>query len=258
MKKIITTIILLLFLSCLFSQNSLNYKKILIVATNVDMLGQKENGTFIYELARPFQYFIDNGYGVDFVTPKGGKVAIYPTGDAGPDIGKIQRTRLYISKTQNSLTPHEVKDSEYVAVFFPGGYGQFFDVVKNDSISSLVAKIYENKGVIGATGHGTASLINIKLSNNKYLVDGKKMTCFPHWFELKEMFISDYGKLLPFDMQEELAKRGANLIVCLPSQKPTQECTQIIDPENRIITGAYAGNADWVAEQLVKQLQITR
>ena len=241
-----------------FCQDSLKTKKILIVATNVDILGKNENGTFISELARPFQYFIDSGYDVDFVTPKGGKVAIYPTGDAGLDIGKIQRTRLYISKTKNSLHPHNVKDSEYVAVFYPGGYGQFFDVVKNDSISNLVAKIYENGGVIGTAGHGTASLINIKLSNNKYLVDGKKMTCFPHWFELKEMFISDYGKLLPFDMQEVLAKRGANLIVCLPSQKSTQECTQIIDYKNRLISGAYAGNADWVAEQIVKQLQITR
>ena len=258
MKKLIPTLIFLFLGSGFFCQDTLNYKKILIVATNVDILGKTENGTFISELARPFQYFIDNGYDVDFVTPKGGKVAIYPTENAGLDIGKIQRSHLYISKTKNSLLPTEVIDSEYVAVFYPGGYGQFFDVVKNETISILVAKIYEHGGVIGSTGHGAASLINIKLSTNKYLVEGKKMTCFPHWSELKDMYMSDYGKLLPFDMQEVLTKRGANLIVCPSRPSPTKECTQIIDYKNRLITGAFASDADWVAEQIVKQLQIIR
>ncbi|MBA3683314.1 MAG: type 1 glutamine amidotransferase domain-containing protein [Bacteroidetes bacterium] len=258
MRQIISTIFLLLFCTDYFCQDSSKTKKILIVATNVDILGKNENGTFVFELARPFQYFVDNGYDVDFVTPKGRKVAIYPKANAGLDIGKIQLSKLYISKTQNSLLPTEVKCTDYVAVFYPGGYGQFFDVVNNDSISTLVAKIYENGGVIGTTGHGAASLINIKLTNNKYLVEGKKMTCFPHWSELKDMFVSDYGKLLPFDMQEVLAKRGANLIVCPSRPSPTKECTQIIDYTNRLITGAFASDADWVAEQIVKQLQITR
>ena len=257
MNKIISTIVLLLLYSSYFCQDSLNTKKILIVATNVDIVGKNENGTFVFELARPFQYFIDNGYDVDFITPKGGKVAIYPKANAGLDIGKIQLSKLYISKTENSLLPTEVKYTDYVAVFYPGGYGQFFDVVKNDSISTLVAKIYENGGVIGTTGHGTASLVNIKLSNNKYLVEGKKMTCFPHWAEL-EMFWSDYGKLLPFDMQEVLTKRGANLIVCPFRPKPNEKfpCTEIVDDKNRLVTGAYAGNADWVAKEMDRQCRI--
>ncbi len=258
MKKTVPIIIFLLFCSEFFCQDSLKVKKILIVATNIDLLGKFESGTFLYEVARPFKYFIDNGYDVDFTTPKGGKVAIYPTGDQGFDIGKIQRSKLYISKTKNSLLPTEVHDSEYVAVFYPGGHGQYFDVVKDESISILVAKIYENGGIIGSAGHGEASLINIKLSNNKYLVEGKKMTCFPHWSELKDMYISDYGKLLPFDMQEVLAKRGANLIVCPSIPKPNKECRQIVDYKNRMITGAFAGDADWVAEEIVKQLQTKR
>lgn len=81
MRQITLTLFFLLLGSILFCQDSLKTKKILIVATNVTLLGKNENGTFIYEVARPFKYFIDNGYDVAFVTPKGGQVAIYPTGD---------------------------------------------------------------------------------------------------------------------------------------------------------------------------------
>ena len=252
MKNIITIIALLFFNSNFFSQDSLKIKKILIVATNINLVGKNESGTFLPEIANPFKYFINKGYDVDIVTPKGGRVAIYAWGDA------TERNELFIYKTKNSLSPIEVKNSQYVAIFYPGGHGQYFDVVKDDRISILAAKIYENGGVIGTTGHGAASLINIKLRNNKYLVEGKKMTCFPRWSELKDMYISDYGKLLPFDMQEILTKRGANLIVCPSKEKLNKECTQIVDYENRMVTGAFAGDADWVAEEIIKQLQTNK
>src|SRR6478735_9355395 len=118
MNKIISTIILLLFCSNLFSQDSLKSKKILIIATNVDIFNKNENGTFLIEIAYPFQYFIDNGYGIDIITPKGGQTAIYPKEYAGPGLGKIQRSELFISKTKSSLSPDEVVDSVYLAVYY--------------------------------------------------------------------------------------------------------------------------------------------
>ncbi len=251
MKILITAILLLTSSTFCYSQN----KKILIVATNVDVVGKNESGTYLYEIAYPFQYFIDHGYDVDITTPKGGKVAIYPKEYAGPGLGKIQRSELFISKTKNSLLPTEVKDTAYAAVFYPGGHGQYFDVINDERISNLTAKIYENGGVIGSAGHGAVSLVNIKLSNHKYLVEGKKMTCFPHWAELQYMFISDYGKLLPFDMEEVLASRGANLIACEKGAKQSKGVTTIVDDNNRIVTGAFAGDAQSVAEEIVKLLQ---
>lgn len=258
MNKNIFTIFIFLFSLSAFCQTVLQKKKILFVATNIDVVGKNENGTFLIEIAYPFQYFTDHGYEVDIVTPKGGPVPVYPKEYAGPGLGKIQRSALFISKTNNSLPPNEIKDTDYVAVFYPGGYGQFFDVVKDETIAILVKKIYERGGIIGTTGHGTASLSNIKLSNTKYLVDGKKMTCFPHWMEIQKMWQSDYGKLLPFDMQDVLANRGANLVVCQPGLKTTIECTQVVDDKNRIVTGAFAQDAQWVAEEMVKLLLITK
>jgi hypothetical protein len=81
------------------------------------------------------------------------------------------------------------------------------------------------------------------------------MTCFPTWAEKVWMNISGYGKYLPFNMQDVLVRRGANLIVS-PSKETHKEksLTMIIDEKNRIITGAFAFNATWVAEQMTMML----
>lgn len=253
MNKALYTIILLLLCSDFFSQDSLRTKKILIVATNVNSFGSTGNGTLSWEIGYPFQYFIDKGYQVDITTPKGGKVALYDL-MVPDDLKKILQSELFLSKTKNSLSPGQVKDSAYIAVFYPGGYGQFLDVVDNTQLSRLISKIYEKGGVIGTCGHGAASLTNIKLSNSKYLVDGKKITCFP-WSMEKKMSQSNYGMGIPFNMEKVLAQRGANLIFCPNGSKPSRECTIAVDDANRIVTGASAFEAQGVSEEMVKLLQ---
>ncbi len=245
--------------SGIFCQDSLKSKKILIVATNVDLLGKNENGTYLIEIAYPFQYFIDQGYEVDVVTPKGGRAALYPKEYAGPRLGKIQRSELFVSETNNTLAPTQVNDSSYAAIYFPGGYGQFFDVAKDEEIAKLAVNIYEKGGIIASAGHGTASLTNIKLSNGKYLVEGKTMTCFPHWVELEKMFVSDYGKLLPFDMEKVLAEKGARLITYKKETKQSGKgISTIVDEKNRIVSGAFADDALWVAEEIVRLIQLKK
>lgn len=245
MKLLFTCILLLTALSC-YCQN-----KVLIVATNVDSVGNNISGSFLMEIAYPFQYFVDNGFDVDIVTPKGGKVAIYDNGKVKDDLKKIRESKLFTSKTATSLSPGNVDTKNYAAIFYPGGHGQYFDVINDERISAIAARIYENGGALGTAGHGAASLINIQLSGGKYLVDGKKITCFPHWAEKKFMNISNYGKLLPFDMQEVLARRGANLIVCTEATRPNTEFTHVEDTKARIVTGAFATSAPWVAERMV-------
>lgn len=225
-------------------------KKILIVSTNVDSVGASQSGTFLREIAYPFKYFTDQGYTVDIVTPKGGKAALYQRPNEADDLIRIQNSDAFISKTSSTLSPAQVNPKEYVAVFYPGGHGQYFDVVNDERIARLTAAIYERGGVVGTAGHGAASLINVQLRNGAYLVENKSMTCFPHWAEKKFMDISHYGRLLAFDMQEVLVRRGAKLTVCTAETYGSKELNQIVDAKNRMVTGAFAGSAQWVAEQM--------
>jgi putative intracellular protease/amidase len=246
-----TILFILLFTAALsgYAQS----KKILIVSTNIDSVGNNASGSYLMEIAFPFQYFIDKGFDVDIVTPKGQHAAIY--GKVTDELLPITTNELFKTKTSNTLTPDQVRAKDYVAIFYPGGHGQYFDVMADERIAALAATIYENGGIVGTAGHGAASLVSIQLRNGEYLIKNKKMTCFPLWAEKKFMNISNYGKLLPFDMQEVLTRRGANLIVCTPETRPNQEFTHIVDAKNRMVTGAFATSAKWVAEQMVILIQ---
>jgi putative intracellular protease/amidase len=124
--------------------------------------------------------------------------------------------------------------------------------VNDERIAAITAAIYENGGVIGTAGHGVASLINVRLKNGSFLVDGKSITCFPQWAEKKFMNISNYGKLLAFDMQEVLARRGAKLTVCTEATYGNKELNEVVDKKNRMVTGAFANSAKWVAERMME------
>jgi putative intracellular protease/amidase len=231
-------------------------KKILIVSTNIDSVGANASGTYLMEIAIPFKVFTDRGYQVDIVTAKGGRAAIY--GKVTELLEPITRLESYQRAVAATLSPAQVKSDEYSAVFYPGGHGQYFDVVDNADIARIAAGIYEGGGVVGTAGHGVASLVNVKLSNGHYLVEGKRMTCFPHWAELKFMNISEYGELLAFDMEVVLRDRGADLIVCTEETRPNKELTHIADQKNRIVTGAFASSAGWVAEEVIKLIDVAK
>lgn len=223
--------------------------KILIVSTNRDSVGTHASGTYLPEIAYPFQYFTDNGYEVDIVTPKGGKASIYKR-DMPAELEMIFTSERFVAKTDHTPSPSSVKANDYAAVFYPGGHGQYFDVVHDERIAQITAAIYEKGGVVGTAGHGVASLIEVRLSNGEYLVNGKRITCFPHWAELKWMDISNYGKLLAFEMEEVLARRGADLVVSSFDTRSDPALTLVVDKPNRMVTGSFASSAKWVAEQM--------
>ena len=136
----------------LMSYVGIAQNKILIVSTNKDSVGRDASGSYVKEIANPFRHFKQAGLEIDVVTPKGGKAAIY--GSVTSDLQDIVNDSLYINKVMNTLTPDQVRYKDYAAVFYPGGHGQYFDVVSDERIAALTATIYENKGVIGTAGHG--------------------------------------------------------------------------------------------------------
>lgn len=246
-------IVLLLSVYFSFAQS----RKILIVSTNRDSVGTNVSGTYLIEIADPFKHFTDNGYEVDIVTPKGGKAAIYQAANQKEEILQIQRTKLFIDKTTNTFSPDKINPRAYAAIFYPGGHGQYFDVLSDERIAKIAATIYENGGVVGTAGHGAASLVNIQLGNGKYFVDGKRMTCFPTWAEKIWMNISNYGKLLPLDMEEVLRRRNAILIVATRETVDDDKLTHIANEEQRLVTGSFASSALWVAKEMDRIIKNT-
>jgi len=230
---------------------SAQQKNILIISTNIDSVGSNRSGTYLPEIAFAFKVFTDKGYSVDIVTPKGGKASIYEA-KVPADLQQIRDSKAYIDKVNNTLSPDLVDASTYVGVYVPGGHGQFFDVATDERIATIIARIYEAGGVVGTAGHGTASIVNVKLSNCSFLVAGKKMTTYPSWGEVKWMNISNYGKLLPFDMAEVIKRRGAQLVMATLETSNDRNLTNVVDAPNRFVTGSFASSAAWVSEEMIK------
>ncbi|WP_103072329.1 type 1 glutamine amidotransferase domain-containing protein [Aquimarina sediminis] len=241
---------ILLLLVLIISCNKKNEKtKILFITTNINEMKSEPNGTYLIELAVPFYQFSEKNFEIDITSPKGGKIPIYHSGDTTSLVKSVIKSEVFKSKTQNSLKATEINPEEYLAVIIPGGYGQFWDTHKNKDILQIISEIYELGGVIGTIGHGTATLIDVKLKSGAYLVKNKTMTSFPSWNEKNIMKQSNFGKLLPYDMETELKKRGANLKVYNHAKKINYE---IIDSKNRLVTASFANSGKFVADEVLK------
>lgn len=129
-------------------------QKILIISTNVGILDNASNGTFLMEIAYPVLVFMEAGFEVDILTPKGGKAARYHRGELPKSLAKIQYSEYFKQKTENTLLPNQINTKEYAGVYYPGGGGQFYDMVSNQEISRIAASIYESGGIVGAAVMG--------------------------------------------------------------------------------------------------------
>lgn len=227
-------------------------KKVLLVCTSNGTVNNAHNGTFLVELAAPVYLLNRAGYALDIVSPKGGALPIYHKGDTSQFLRQAVQTAVYKEKTKNSLLPEEIKIEDYAAVIIPGGYGQFWDLQQHPMLLQKIAAIYERGGMLGAIGHGNATLACLVLKDGTPLVKNKTLTCFPSWFEREYMAEANYGKALPFDMETRLKEYGAILLPVVKGQSGNEKQ---LDTANRLATAAFANDADFVASAVIHWLE---
>ena len=80
-----------------------------------------------------------------------------------------------------------------------------WDFPNNKDLSRITSTIYENGGIVGAVCHGPSALVDVKLSNGKYLVEGKDVNSFTN-AEEEEVGLA---KEVPFLLETKLKERGA-------------------------------------------------
>lgn len=79
------------------------------------------------------------------------------------------------SKMTASIPLASVVVSEYVAVMYPGGHGPMWDLAVDETSQKIIADAYEIGKYVAFVCHGPAAVVNVKLSNGKFLVEGKKV-----------------------------------------------------------------------------------
>ena len=221
-------------------------KKILFVVTSHDKKGNtgQPTGYYLGEVSHPWEVLADAGYEIDFVSPKGGKAPVDGFDLNDPVNKKFWEDSVYHKKVENTLKPEEVNPQDYNVIFYAGGHGAMWDFADNKKLAELASEIYEQGGIVGAVCHGPAGLVNIKLKNGDYLVDGKKINAFTNEEE-KEVKLD---KEVPFLLETQLIERGAKF-----EKSPLWQVHVVAD--QRVVTGQNPQSAKGVGEAILKELQ---
>lgn len=220
-------------------------KRILIIVSNANTIGpnNRRTGSFLPEVAHPYAEFDRADYQIDFASLTGDTPYLDALNLAGdPDnlaflTGKGWETMQKAAKLSN------VDVSTYDAVFVPGGLAPMVDMPENALLKKVIKETYERNAVVGAVCHGPVSLLNVKLSDGSYLVNGKNITSFTDEEE-KGYAIAD----VPFLLESALTKQGAKFHAAA-----VWSAHSIAD--GNLVTGQNPASAKGVAEKMIAILE---
>lgn len=248
MKKLALLVLSLFMIGFAQSQTKKTIKmkkKILFVVTSHDKKGDtgESTGYYLGEVSHPWEVLHHAGYDIDFVSPKGGTPPVDGFDLKDPVNKAFWENKEYKNKIDHSLTPSQVKPDEYSGIFYAGGHGAMWDLADNTELASIASKIYENGGIVAGVCHGPAGLVNIKLNDGKYLVDGKKINAFTNEEEAEVKLTN----VVPFLLEDQLKARGAKF------EKSGLWQTHVVT-DQRVITGQNPQSAKAVGEAILKEL----
>lgn len=186
--------------------------KVLFVVTSHDELGNtgKKTGLWIEEFAAPYYKFHDLGKEIVIASPKGGQAPIDPKSDLPEN--KTEATRRYYSdnETQNKLSNtvllSTVSESDFDAIFYPGGHGPMWDLPDNNDSIRLIESFYNNGKPVALVCHAPVALKNVKTPDGEWLIKGKRVTAFAN----TEEEAVQLTHVVPFLLEDMLKERGAN------------------------------------------------
>jgi putative intracellular protease/amidase len=220
-------------------------KKVLIIVSNANAIGpnNRRTGNFLPEVAHPYAEFDRAHYQIDFASLSGDT----PYLDALNLAGDPDNLAFLVGKgwadMQKAVKLSTVDVRTYDAIFMPGGLAPMVDMPENKLLKQVVKETYERNAVVGAVCHGPVSLLNVKLSDGSYLVNGKNISSFTTAEE------DNYARAdVAFDLQTALTKQGAIYHTVEP-----WAAFSIAD--GNLVTGQNPASGKGVAEKMIKILE---
>jgi putative intracellular protease/amidase len=220
-------------------------KKILIVVSSADRIGPygRVTGNLLTELGNAYETFKNQGYDIDIYSVKGGAAPLDFDDEFDPlNVAFLEGEGFLKSKNTKSIA--ELGSLEgYDALYIPGGLGPVVDMPDNETIHKIVLDFWENGKVVSAVCHGPVSLINVKLKDGSYLVNGKHVGGFSKAEEEKYA-----QKDVPFELEDALVDRGG----IYGKSDPWQPYSVA---DGRLVTGQNPASAKGVAEKVIGILE---
>jgi putative intracellular protease/amidase len=214
-------------------------------------------GFWAAELTHPYYEFTRVRYDVTIASPDGGKVEIDALSDprdaskwSADDLismGFLNTPEL-VALLDDTRRLADLNLDEFDAIVVCGGNAPMFQFREHEDLKRAVARFYEAEKPTALLCHGVAALIDVQLPDGSYLAAGKTVTGFAN-VEEDYLDMSVGQKVMPYRIEDELRKRGANYV-----QGGLFKAFAVRD--GRLITGQqqYAGAK--VAELVITALGI--
>ena len=225
-------------------------KRVLMVLTSHDNMGVsgKKTGNWFDEVATPYYTFKEHGFEVVMASPKGGAAPIDPF--SYDDAFTTDNTRRFDDDPAaqralaDTLTLSEINYRDFDSAFFPGGYGQLWDLASDSLAIRMIEDMIEAETPVAMVCHAPAILRDAKKPNGEPLVNGREVTGFTD-AEDAELDLSRY---LLFSLEQALIANGANF------KRSNANWNAYVVEDGALITGQNPASAAPIAEVLANRL----
>ena len=224
-------------------------KKVLFVLTSHDELGNTghKTGFWIEEFAAPYYKLLDKGINITLASPKGGQPPVDPKSDtpesSTPATERFKKDAETQKKLAHTLMLADIKESDYDAIFYPGGHGPLWDLSEDKNSIKLIETFYSHNKPVAAVCHAPAIFLHAKNKEGEPLVKGKKVTGFSN----EEEEAVQLSKVVPFLVEDMLKENGGDY-----SKLSNWQPYAIQD--GLLITGQNPASSELVAEKLLEIL----
>jgi len=177
-------------------------------------------GFWAAELFHPFYEFTQKRYAVTIASPEGGRVEVDALSDPRDEsqwsaddlisMGALN-TPAITALLEDTPALRDLDLDGFDALVVCGGQGPMFQFRDHEDVTRALVRFYEARKPTAALCHGTCALLDARLSDGSYLIEGRTMTGFANVEE-------DFGdaavgrRIMPFRIEDEARARGANFV----------------------------------------------
>ncbi|MHA6288207.1 type 1 glutamine amidotransferase domain-containing protein [Maricaulis sp. CAU 1757] len=219
---------------------------ILMILTSHDKLGDtgKKTGFWLEEFAAPYYVFKDAGAEITLASPKGGRPPLDPMSD--DEDAQTEATRRFKSDNEaNAALAHTerlatVSESDFDAVFFPGGHGPLWDLAEDKDSQALIEAFAAAGKPIAAVCHAPAVFRHVKTADGEPFLKNRQATGFTN-SEEEAVGLTD---VVPFLIEDMIREQGG-------SYGKGPDWGQFVVSDNGLITGQNPASSAPAASDLV-------
>jgi putative intracellular protease/amidase len=217
--------------------------QVLFIVTSAAALAPGHpTGVWLDEYAIPFVALSEAGIGVTVASPRGGPGPIDPK--TAPNAKTPTRWAPAIEALERTTPLDAVAETDFDAVFVPGGHGPMVDLATDPAVASLIGDFVRAGKIVAAVCHGPAALLEVAGVDGEPLLMGRNVTGFTNGEEM----LAQLQTVVPFLLEDRLRAAGAKFEHALAPGA----CHVVRD--GNLITGQNPASSETIAKTLMDAL----